>query len=69
VTAPDSPDHGLEVVVGDGWVDLVDTQADGTPAVRFTTKEWDAFLEGVRRGDFDVDPAVPRPRDAPDGGG
>jgi hypothetical protein len=56
--------HGIRIEIGDDWVEFVDTWADGEPRVRFTRQEYEAFVEGVRRGQFD---ALPRPRQASDG--
>jgi hypothetical protein len=49
-------DHGFGFQFGDG-VEFIDAQSDGYPAVHFTRAEFDAFIEGVRHGEFDVDEA------------
>lgn len=41
--------------VEDGDVLVRDTKDNGNgPVLRFTPKEWDAFLDGVRLGEFDL---------------
>jgi len=52
-TSADGPDHGIEVVLRSDGVDLVDTFAPGRPSVRLTLDEYEAFLAGVRNGEFD----------------
>ena len=35
--------------------DVLVTHMDGTePVIRFTRAEWDAFLKGVKDGEFDI---------------
>ena len=63
VDAEDPADHGIAVVMGDDWVDLVDTCSEGEPRVRFSRQEYETFVEGVRRGDFD---RLPQPRTGDD---
>ena len=46
--------HGFEFQFGDG-VEFIDAQSDAHPAVHFTDEEFDAFVEGVRHGEFDLD--------------
>ena len=38
----------------DGGVDLRDTKDRSIPAHHFTGKEWGAFLDGARNGEFDL---------------
>jgi len=52
-TSADRPDHGIEVVRRADGIDLVDTLAPGRPTVRLTLDEYEAFLAGVRDGEFD----------------
>jgi hypothetical protein len=61
VGSPEPPAHGIEVVFGDDWVEFVDALAPDRPSVRFTRAEYVEFVEGVRKGDFDVPPAGPGP--------
>ncbi|WP_243418080.1 DUF397 domain-containing protein [Actinomycetospora cinnamomea] len=35
-------------------VRVVDTKAEGGPALRFTPAEWAAFVAGVKAGEFDL---------------
>jgi hypothetical protein len=37
-----------------GCVSVVNTKTDG-PAVRFTIDEWNAFLKGVKDGEFEIE--------------
>jgi hypothetical protein len=53
--------HGIDIVVGDG-VDLIDTRTPGRPSVHFTRAEFEAFVAGVREGEFDLDVLI-RERD------
>jgi hypothetical protein len=64
VDAQDPAGHGIRVDIADDWVELVDTWAEGQPRVRFTRPEYEAFIESVRRGQFDL---LPRPRQGDDG--
>jgi hypothetical protein len=52
--AREDGDHGIEVVIGDG-ADIIDTRADGMPSVHFSREEFDAFIGGVKDGEFDLD--------------
>lgn len=36
-----------------GWVAVRDSKHPAGPILEFTPDEWDGFLEGVRRGEFD----------------
>ena len=49
-------DNCVEVGVGDdGTIGVRDTKQRGTgPTLVFTTSEWEAFVGGVRSGEFDV---------------
>jgi hypothetical protein len=39
---------------GDGGIDIRDTKDNGVgPILSYTPAEWDAFLGGVRNGEFD----------------
>lgn len=40
---------------GDGFT-VIDPRGTGT-VLRFTAAEWDAFVDGCRRGEFDLEPA------------
>lgn len=44
----------VEVRIGDGEVGVRDGKDSGGPELRFTEAEWDAFVRGVRAGEFDV---------------
>jgi hypothetical protein len=39
--------------LADGGVALRDSKHPGGPVLRFTPSEWDAFVGGVRNGEFD----------------
>ena len=44
----------VEVAPGlQGDVVVRDSKDAGGPVLRFTPAEWDAFLDGVKRGEFD----------------
>jgi hypothetical protein len=68
---PDQPFyHGIEVVRRADGVDLVDTLAAGRPSVRLTLDEYEAFLAGVRNGEFDWETLTGHhDKDGPDPGG
>lgn len=39
----------------DGGIDVRDSKANGTgPVLSFTGPEWEAFLDGARKGEFDL---------------
>lgn len=39
----------------DGMIEVRDTKDGGRgPVLRFTSAEWDAFLDGAKRSEFDV---------------
>ncbi len=44
----------VSVEVEDGRVVVRDIRHSELPPLRFSMNEWAAFLEGVRRGEFDV---------------
>jgi hypothetical protein len=44
----------VEVAVGPAVVGVRDTKDRQGPVLRFTPTEWDAFLAGVRNGEFDL---------------
>jgi hypothetical protein len=49
------PDGGcVEVGVSDGYLRVRDTKDPGGPELVFTAREWDAFVRGVRAGEFDL---------------
>ncbi|MET0416143.1 MAG: DUF397 domain-containing protein [Actinoplanes sp.] len=50
-----SPDAGcVEVGVTDGRLLVRDTKDPSGPVLQFTAREWDAFVNGVRAGEFDL---------------
>ena len=62
--------HGIEIVVRDDDVELVDVLAPGRPTVRLTRAEFEAFLAGVRDGEFDVETLTGHhDKDGPGAGG
>lgn len=71
---PDGPfEHGIEVVPTEDGVELIDTRSAGRPSVNATQAEFDAFMDGVLRGEFDfTEPpgsgGVTRPRTGADEG-
>lgn len=46
----------VAVRIEDGRVELAHTRRLHTDPLRFTVAEWEAFLAGVRAGEFDVTP-------------
>lgn len=44
----------VEVAVGDGIVAVRDSKVVPGPVLRFTVEEWEAFVHGVRAGEFEV---------------
>jgi hypothetical protein len=58
----DNPADGIEVAISEGSKEGSDyvitlraaNDPDG-PTLRFTPAEWDAFVAGVRDGEFDLD--------------
>lgn len=52
--ASNPTDDCVEVAFGAGGEVLIrDSKAAKGPVLRFSASEWDAFLVGVRRGEFD----------------
>lgn len=50
-----NPDGGcVEVGVVSGSLRVRDTKDPAGPELTFTPSEWDAFLRGVRAGEFDL---------------
>ncbi|MGI5155856.1 DUF397 domain-containing protein [Microbispora sp. CA-102843] len=45
-------------MLDDGNVSVRDSKDPDGPALVFTPAEWDAFLDGVREGEFDRKPAA-----------
>lgn len=43
----------VEVGVSDGLVRVRDTKARAAATLSFTPDEWDAFIRGVKSGEFD----------------
>ncbi|GIF70896.1 DUF397 domain-containing protein [Asanoa siamensis] len=37
----------------DGWIEVRNSKNRSGGLVRFTTEEWDSFLFGAKRGEFD----------------
>jgi hypothetical protein len=44
----------VEVACGESEVAVRDSKDRGGPVLRFTAHEWEAFLAGVRDGEFDI---------------
>ncbi|NJC69748.1 DUF397 domain-containing protein [Planosporangium thailandense] len=45
----------VEVRRHDGAIQVRDSKAEGTgPVLTFSRDEWEAFIEGARRGEFDL---------------
>lgn len=44
----------VEVRIAAGEVHVRDSKDRGRPALTFTHTEWNAFLDGVRRGEFEL---------------
>jgi hypothetical protein len=50
-----APDAGcVEVAVADGRLLVRDTKNPDGSVLEFTVSEWDAFVRGVRAGEFDL---------------
>jgi hypothetical protein len=49
-------DHNgcVEVALLDNQVAVRDAKDKASPVLLFTTREWDAFISGVRAGEFDL---------------
>jgi len=43
----------VEVAFFDGQIAVRDSKDRSGPVLQFTHREWEAFLAGVRRGEFD----------------
>jgi hypothetical protein len=52
-SGPAESRNGVEVEVVDGEVTLRDARQPSGPVLRYTPTEWRAFLDGVKRGEFD----------------
>ena len=50
-----APDHGLAFVFDGDTVELVDNAAPDRPRIRFSLAEYEAFRQGTRAGDFDLE--------------
>jgi uncharacterized protein DUF397 len=44
----------VEVTIGDEWVEVRDSKDRAGPVLRFTRREWRAFLLGARNDEFDL---------------
>jgi hypothetical protein len=55
MTENGSGEPRLVVCTVGGGVDLTDTSDPDSPVLRFSTEEWQAFVAGVRAGEFDFD--------------
>lgn len=44
----------VEVAVAEDGVAVRDAKAESGPVLQFTSDEWNAFLLGVRAGEFDL---------------
>ena len=47
-------DGCVEVALADGQVAVRDSKDRNGPVLVFTPREWDAFVSGVRDGEFDL---------------
>jgi Domain of unknown function (DUF397) len=56
----------VEVMFVDGRIALRDSTDPDGPVLRFTPAEWEAFVGGVRRGEFELSPLA---RSRPEEGG
>jgi hypothetical protein len=43
----------VQVARRDGMIMVADSKHPGGPALSYTLKEWDAFLDGAKKGEFD----------------
>jgi len=43
----------VEVAVGPDAIGVRDSKEDASPVLTFTRPEWDAFVRGVKAGEFD----------------
>jgi hypothetical protein len=48
-------DNCVEIAFVDGGVAMRDSKHPEGPVLLFTPAEWDAFVEGAKDGEFDVD--------------
>jgi hypothetical protein len=48
-------DNCVEVAFAEGGVALRDSRYPEGPILLFTDAEWDAFVEGAKDGEFDID--------------
>ena len=44
----------VEVSLTAGSVGVRDSKFEGSPVLRFTAEEWNAFVMGVKSGEFDL---------------
>ena len=44
----------VEVAIGNGKIAVRDTKDANKSTLHFTPKEWDAFVKGVKAGEFDL---------------
>ncbi len=56
----------VEVALVEGGAAVRDSKDPASPVLRFTAREWEAFLAGVRAGEFDL--TVAGQADGDDGG-
>ena len=45
----------VEIAIVDGKVAVRDSKDPTGPVLEFTPREWEAFVGGVRKGEFDLD--------------
>jgi hypothetical protein len=51
----DEPEQSpVRVETRNGFVIVHDTRDSSSPPLRFSVKDWAVFLDGVRRGEFDI---------------
>jgi hypothetical protein len=43
----------VQVARRDGVIMIADSKNPGGPALSYTLEEWDAFLDGAKKGEFD----------------
>ena len=48
-------DNRVEVAFVDGGIAVRDSRQPDGPVLLFTPAEWDAFVEGAKDGEFDLD--------------
>ena len=48
-------DNCVEIAFVDGAIAMRDSKHPEGPVLLFTAEEWDAFVEGAKDGEFDVD--------------